>query len=199
MPYEYRRMTPEQRRAVVDERRRRGYPIHSPPHPFADAGGYLISAANYDHVAVMHSPERRSDFQAQLMSELHPVGAEVHAWVILPNHYHVLLSVGRLEHIAAALQRLHGRTAREWNLSDGLTAKRRVWFKYTDRAIRGDGHWYSSLNYVHFNPVKHGLVTDAYAWPWSSLAKYLEEYDREWLRQTWQSYPPRDLGTGWDD
>ena len=199
MPYEYRRMTPEQRRAVVDERRGRGYPMHSPPHPFTDAGSYLISAANHEHVAVMHSPERRSDFQAQLMVELQASGAEVQAWVILPNHYHVLLNISRLERISAALQHLHGKTSREWNLAEGLTGERRVWFKYVDHAIRSDRHWYCALNYVHFNPVKHGLVADPYAWPWSSLSKYLEDYDREWLRQTWQSYPPRDFGAGWDD
>ena len=132
MPYEYRRLTPEQRRTVVDDRRRRGYPRHSPPHPFRDAGSYLISASNYEHVGVMHSPERRSEFLTQLMLELQASGAEVQAWVVLPNHYHVLLSIDRLERISDALRHLHGKTSREWNLADRLTGQRRVWFKYVD-------------------------------------------------------------------
>jgi len=30
--YEYRKLTPEQKRRVVEERRARGFPAHAPPH-----------------------------------------------------------------------------------------------------------------------------------------------------------------------
>ncbi|QDU36143.1 hypothetical protein Mal4_04260 [Maioricimonas rarisocia] len=38
------------------------------------------------------------------------------------------------------------------------------------------------LDYVHINPVKHGLVTRVADWPWSSFHRYarLGEYDVNW-------------------
>ena len=41
MPYEYRKLTPEEREAVLRQRRECGYPRHAPPHPFREAGRYL--------------------------------------------------------------------------------------------------------------------------------------------------------------
>lgn len=58
VPYEYRHMTPEERAAVVEERRQRGYPRHSPPHPYREAGWYCITATNYEHAHIITSPTR---------------------------------------------------------------------------------------------------------------------------------------------
>lgn len=164
------------------------YPLHAPPHPFRDAGRYLISAANFEHVAIMALPDRRTEFEARLLAIMDEIRAEVYAWGVLPNHYHILLGVDSLDLVSAALKQLHGATSREWNLADGQTGQRRVWYKFTDRMIRNDAHFYCTLNYVHYNPVKHGDTTDPYEWPWSSLTNHLDARGREWLRETWKLY-----------
>ncbi len=199
MAYEYRKLSPEEREEVVQQRMARGYPLHAPPHPFRDAGQYLLTAANFEHVAIMASPERRSEFEGRLLDVMKEVQAIVYAWVILINHYHILVGVETLDAVSLALQQLHGSTSREWNLADNLTGKRRVWYKFSDRVIRNDAHFYRAVNYLHYNPVKHGLITDPYEWPWSSLHNYLTHNGREWLRKTWKDYPPSDFGKGWDD
>jgi putative transposase len=51
------------------------------------------------------------------------------------------------------LQQLHGTTSREWNVADGMTGQRRVWYKFTDRWIRSERHYYQALNYTHYNPL----------------------------------------------
>jgi putative transposase len=201
MPYEYRKMTPEERAEVVRQRRERGYPLHAPPHPFRQAGRYFITAANFEHVHIMAAPDRRTDFEARLLSAMSSIEAEVFGWVILPNHYHMLIGVDSLDDVSAALKQLHGTTSREWNLADGQTGIRQVWYRFTDRVIRDDRHFYHALNYIHINPVKHGYVGDPYEWPWSSVHAYAEAkgYGHEWLRAKWRAYPPGDFGKGWDD
>lgn len=199
MAYEYRKLSPEEREAVVQQRRARGYPLHAPPHPFRGAGQYLLTAANFEHVAIMASPDRRTEFEGRLLDAMKEAQAIVYAWVILVNHYHILVGVETLDAVSRALQQLHGTTSREWNLADGLTGKRRVWYKFSDRMIRNDVHFYRSVNYIHYNPVKHGLITDPYEWPWSSLHNYLTHNGREWLRKTWKDFPLGDFGKGWDD
>ncbi len=107
--------------------------------------------------------------------------------------------VKSLNDVSAALKQLHGTTSREWNLADGLTGKRRVWYKFTDRLIRDEKHFFTALNYIHYNPVKHGYASDPYEWLWSSVHNYLDTQGREWLREKWRANPPGDFGKGWDD
>ena len=200
MFYENRKLTPAEREDVLRKRREHGYPLHAPPHPFRDAGQYLITAANFEHAPIMASPERRTNFEARLLATMDGIRAVVYAWVVLPNHYHILLGVDALDQVSAALKQLHGTTSREWNLADEQTGQRRVWYKFTDRQVRDEAHFYYALNYVHYNPVKHGVAGEPYEWPWSSLNNYLDAHGRQWLRNTWQAHLPGDaFGQGWDD
>jgi putative transposase len=190
MPYEYRKISPEEQAAIVRHRRAQAFPAHAPPHPYRDARAYLVTATNFEHAPIMQDPARRTEFQTGLHKALSEAHAEAIAWVVVPNHYHVLLNVESLDLISSALKHLHGTTARKWNLEEGLTEKRRVWYKFADRAIRDEDHFYRTFNYIHWNPVKHGYTTDAYQWEWSSLMLYYEEQGREWLRSTWKIIVP---------
>jgi putative transposase len=200
MPYEYRTLTEEQRQEVLAHRKAQGYPLHAPPHPYRKAGCYLLTAANYEHVHIMESPERRTAFQNRLLSAFQEIKADIVGWVILGNHYHILAGVESLDEVSLVLKHLHGSSSYEWNKADGMQGKRRVWYKFADRMIRDDAHYYRALNYIHYNPVKHGYVEHASDWTWSSLSWYYEDQGSDWLREKWKTYPPeKDFGLGWDD
>lgn len=160
----------------------------------------MISAANFEHKAAMKSPQRRTEFETRLLNSIKEITDDLIAWVVLPNNYHVLINVRSLDAVSAALKHLHGTTSREWNIEDGLTGKRRVWYKFVDSYIRNDAHLHTAFNYIHYNPVKHGYASDPYEWPWSSLSIYYDDKGREWLREHWRMYtPPVDFDKGWDD
>jgi putative transposase len=200
MPYEYRKFTPQEREEIVRYRRERGYPLHAPPHPFREAGYYLITAANFEHASVMDSADRRTEFEMHLLEAMRGIQADTIAWAILPNHYHILVDVESLDSISAALKYLHGKTSRLWNLEDNLTGKRHVWYKFTDRLMRSEKQLHQTFNYIHYNPLKHDFTDDIYEWPWSSIKLYENNHGREWLREQWKSNPPpTEFGRGWDD
>ena len=198
MPYDYRKLTPEEKQEVLRQRSERGYPLHSPPHPFRFSGYYLITASNFEHHAIMGDPARRTDFEARMIKTMESIGAGIPGWVVLPNHYHILIGIESFDQISGALKQLHGATSYEWNRTDHAKG-RRVWYRFVDRMIRNETHYYQSINYIHFNPIKHGCATDAYEWPWSSLGMYLDSQGREWLREKWSKYPIGEFGQGWDD
>lgn len=200
MPYDYRALSPQEREEIVRHRREHGYPLHAPPHPYREAGYYLITAANFEHAPIMAEPDRRSEFESRLIKVMKEIQAEIIAWVVLPNHYHILVDIESLDLVSAALKHLHGSTSRQWNIEDGLTEKRRVWYKFSDRLMRNEKQFHQTFNYIHYNPVKHGYTDDVYEWPWSSLYLYYENEGREWLREQWKFSPPAgDFGRGWDD
>jgi putative transposase len=196
--YEYRRLTPEERQELVKERLMQGRPPHQPPHPVRGQRLYLLTATCYEHRPYLGTPERRQTVLDILFELFIQHGMIVLAWVILNNHYHILVEVTDFDILGGVFKRVHGRTSHDWNQEDGARG-RKVWYRYSDRAMRSEGHYYTTLNYIHFNPVKHDQVTSPYDWPWSSVHWYLEHKGREWLRDLWRRYPLRDYGKGWDD
>ncbi len=200
MPYEYRKLSPAQRKEILEERKIQGYPLHAPPHPFREEGTFLITAANYEHEPALQTPERRTEFETLLLTSFQDVGAKIIAWVILPNHYHLLVTIEAFEIISDLLQYIHGSTSYRWNQEDSLTGERKVWYRFSDRMVRNETHLHRAVNYIHYNPVKHGLVDDVYNWQWSSLFLYEDEKGQEWLRENWKEYKPSSqFGKGWDD
>ncbi len=196
--YEYRKLTPEQRTELVRQRLAKGYPPHSPPHPVRDQPLYLLTATCYEHRRHMTASGRRQQVLDVLFEQFVNRAMEIRAWAVLPNHYHLLVHVSDFDVLSVIFRMVHGPTARQWNLEDS-TLGRKVWHCFTDRAIRSEAHYYTTLNYIHFNPVKHGWVQTPYDWSESSVHWYLEYYGREWLRDSWRCYPVRDYGRGWDD
>ena len=195
--YDYRKMTPEERAGAVAARQARGWPWHAPPHLEGGIGWYMISAACYGHREILTSAPRLSEFAAALLDCLEGLKAEVRGWVVLPNHYHIMLSTD-LGQFRARIARLHNGKSTQWNREDGLPG-RRVWFRFSDRQLRSEGHYYASLNYIHTNPVKHGYAEEAGLWPWSSVHEYVERVGRDGLAEWWKRYPVLDYGRGWDD
>ena len=196
--YDYRHMTPAERAAVVAERKAQGRPWHGPPHLELGRDRYILTAACYEHQDILAAPARLSEFADALLPGLQrELGAIVWGWVVLPNHYHLLVETD-LAVFRVWIGRLHNGKSTQWNREDG-TPGRKVWHRFLDRAIRSERHYYASLNYIHANAAKHGYVDDASHWPWSSLHEYLDSVGREVLVDWWRRFPVRDYGRGWDD
>jgi len=196
--YEWRKMTPPQRAEVFRLRQQYRHPWHSPGHRVGDSGQYLITAACYNHRPILGlTPERLASFTQRLLEILHAQSAKMHAWVVLPNHYHVLVTVHDILACLKQIGLLHGRTSYEWNGADNSRG-RQVWCKSAETAIKSDRHFWAALNYVHHNPVRHGYVQAWQDWPFSSASEYLTEVGRDQARVIWTEFPVLDFGKDWD-
>jgi putative transposase len=73
---------------------------------------------------------------------------------------------------------------RETGANEGISKRERgIWQRrFWEHTIRDDEDLVRHINYIHFNPVKHGLVTRLADWRWSSYHDYLRNgyYDEEW-------------------
>jgi putative transposase len=197
--YDWRRMTAEDRAHALDLRRARQLPWHSPPH--LDLKGthqYLISAACYEHAQVIGaSPDRMTECEQALMKTCHDFSLATHAWSVLPNHYHVLVTTEQIEELRRGLGKFHGRSSHAWNGEDSARG-RKVWYNCFERPMKSRRHFLATVNYIHHNPVHHGYAETWQDWPWSSAREFLERVGREQALEMWKQYPILDYGKKWD-
>ena len=116
----------------------------------------------------------------------------IDAIVILPDHLHCVLTLppgdsdypGRWREIK---KRFSGRIDVRTNQRN----ERPVWQRrYYEHTIRGEADWRRHLDYLFYNPVKHGLIGRVEDWPWSSFRRAVE---RGWYPADWDSEPPEEL------
>lgn len=198
--YDYRRLTPEQQVDVVAHRASRGFPWHKPPHPDYGNGWYFITAACYEHQYHFREPSELTALQRRLFEALAAAHCECGGWVVLPNHYHLLIKLTdiKLSGFGRAIGKVHGRSALYANRRDA-TPKRQVWYKFSDRKIRSERHYWACLHYIMMNPVKHSHVDEPLDWPWSCVHELVAEHGLPWLESLRRDFPLTTFGDGWDD
>jgi putative transposase len=62
--------------------------------------------------------------------------------------------------------------------------------RFYDHCIRDENDHRKHLDYIHYNPVKHGLVSSPCEWPHSSFARFVA---LGWYARNWGDIPPPDV------
>lgn len=89
------------------------------------------------------------------------------AWVVMPNHVHVLVEQVRGYPLGDIVHSWKSYTAIEANKI--LGRKGQFWYPdYFDRFVRDQEHLTNVIEYIHNNPVKAGLVDRPEEWAFSS-------------------------------
>jgi putative transposase len=147
---------------------------HAPAHWLFEPGLYIVTAGTYGKLPHLNSPMRLDLFQRSLFKCAREFGWNLRAWAILANHYHfVALSPSSPRTLRKFLGKLHMQTARQLNLWDG-TLGRKVWFQFWDSHITYERSYLARLNYVHYNPARHGVVPRAENYRWCSAPWFAE-------------------------
>ena len=197
--YRWRKFTESERTEALAQRRQLGHPSHSLHHADSGDRSYHLTAACYEHLPhIGLSAARMNQFAADLLEVLQAHADGIAAWALLPNHYHVLVRTGQVLKLLEALGKLHGRTSHAWNGEEN-TRGRKVWCNAAETVMKGEGHYFATINYIHHNPVKHRYTEKWTEWPWSSAAAWLEACGRKAAEEQWRNYPIKEYGKGWDD
>ena len=103
----------------------------------------------------------------------------IDAWVVLPDHMHCLWTLPprdfdfpvRWQMIKTSFSRsVSGRECRRASLVRKREAG--IWQRrYWEHTIRDDRDYAVHMDYIHFNPVKHGVAAHPSDWPFSSFGR----------------------------
>ncbi|MFT7521744.1 MAG: REP element-mobilizing transposase RayT [Kiritimatiellia bacterium] len=107
-------------------------------------------------------------------------GARIHAYALMPNHYHLMVETprGNLSQVMRHVGSQFTQTYNRYRGADGPVFRGR----FHNRLVRDDNYWMHLLAYVHLNPVAAGLAIRPEHCLWSSHAAYIGQADRpDWL------------------
>lgn len=114
--------------------------------------------------------------------------------VLLPDHLHMLWRMPADDtDYSRRITSIKRRFTRAYLDSGGIEGTpppgqhrkrhRGVWQKrFWEHTIRDDRDFRMHLDYIHLNPVKHGLTDTPEDWPWSSFHRYVQ---MEWYEPDW--------------
>jgi len=119
---------------------------------------------------------------------------KIDAWVLLPDHLHCIWTLpqgdsGYATRWALIKGRFTKKTKALLKREDWMTASKRkhregaIWQRrYWEHVIRDELDFDNHMNYIHYNPVKHGLVARVSDWPFSSFHRYVDAglYSKGW-------------------
>jgi putative transposase len=125
--------------------------------------------------------DRIANLRAAFRTALSARPFTIDAIVVLPDHVHAVWTLPaddenyaiRWSHIKAEFSRSLPAGERAC-ASRARKRERGIWQRrYWARAIVNGKDFAAHVDYVHINPVKHGLVARSSDWPWSSLHRFV--------------------------
>ena len=114
--------------------------------------------------------------------------------VLLPDHLHAVWTLPPADHdYSTRWRRIKGRFTREYLAAGGrdgtatnsrtLRGKQAVWQRrYWEHTCRDEADVKRCVDYIHWNPVKHGLASRVSDYPWSTFHRFVQlgEYSLDW-------------------
>lgn len=132
---------------------------------------YHVIARGNNRAAIFRDDADRAAYLARLARYQRETACLVHAYVLMPNHVHLLLE-SRETPLSLIMQRLQQTYTQYFN-----RRHRRIGHVFQGRykAILCDRDAYllELIRYLHLNPVRAGLVQDPADFPWTSHRVYL--------------------------
>jgi putative transposase len=164
-------------------------------HRILEKGGtYFLTLVTYQRRKIFSVPEIRGLFLESInhVKKFHPFTLE--AYSILLDHIHLILRLPendadysmRIRLIKTHFTKVYLQQYDENTPREASRIKRReaaVWQRrFWEHLIRDDDDLYQHIEYIHFNPVKHGIVRKVRDWPDSSFLDFVKAgiYNLEW-------------------
>lgn len=120
-----------------------------------------------NRIPIFDAPEDYRFFLRCVQEAIEEQELRVHAYVLMPNHIHLVVTPGTSSSLPATLQSVGRRYVYYFNHRYRRTGT--LWEgRYRAAAIDTAQYLFTCMRYVELNPVRAGLAEDPKAFPWSS-------------------------------
>jgi putative transposase len=153
---------------------------------------FFFTLVSYRRRPILCDPMIRSALRDAIRTVRLSQPFAIDGWVLLPDHLHCIWTLPsddtdfsqrwsqikrRVSAECGERYRVRGSDA-SIERGESTIWQRRFW----EHRIRSEVDMQRHMDYIHFNPVKHGHVGHASAWPYSTFGRYVEKgvYAKDW-------------------
>jgi putative transposase len=133
-------------------------------------GTYFVTSRTWESRAIFKTAPSCEIFVESLEHYRDQGAYQLHEFVLMPDHFHLLLTPGVDVALERAVQFIKGGSAKA--IRDRLSFRFPVWQRgFSDHRIRDLADYESHVLYIAQNPVKRRLTTKPDEYPWSSACR----------------------------
>ncbi len=157
-------------------------------------GTFFFTVVTYRRRRILTDPFCRDALRDSISEARRIQPFAIDAWVLLPDHLHCiwtlpstdnnfskrwgLIKAGFTKRLPDSIKKPRTTGPSRIGRRESVVWQRRFW----EHQIRNTADLRRHLDYIHYNPVKHGLVANAREWPFSTFHRYVKEgfYSANW-------------------
>jgi len=157
-------------------------------------GTYFFTVVTHQRRQILTSPESRAALRAAIEETRAQHPFQIDAWVLLPDHLHTIWTLpdgdadypkrwGLIKALFTKQVKSNYHDPLRMNESKQQKREATVWQRrYWEHQIRDDADYRRHVDYIHYNPVKHGLVKSVSDWPHSTFHNFVARgvYPQGW-------------------
>jgi putative transposase len=152
---------------------------------YAPGGTFSFTVTTANRAAFLCDSAARDLLRSCIRNAREARPFSVDAIVLLPDHLHTMWTLlPEDSDFSARWAAIKGNSTRAWlragraeqPIGAGQRRQRRrgvFQARFIEHTIRNEEDFARHLDYIHYNPVKHGLTDCPRNWPWSSFHRYV--------------------------
>ena len=155
-------------------------------------GSYFFTVVALGRQPILCRPDVRAALRDAIQSVQSQHPFTVDAWVLMPDHLHTIWTLSPADSdYAKRWSMIKRRVTQQCGALDAATptnsqSKRReggIWQRrFWEHQIQDEADFERHADYIHYNPVKHGLVNEVREWPYSTYHQFVKSgvYPPDW-------------------
>jgi putative transposase len=145
------------------------------PRPLRDdtAGTiYHVLNRSAHNVTLFHTPSDYRSFLSLMIEAQKRIPIRLHAYCLMPNHWHLLLSPVHDKAMGKFIKQLCSQHSQRWLKFHGASRSGAIYeARYKSIPVTTNRYLFTVWRYIERNPLEAELAPRAELWPWSSLAQ----------------------------
>jgi putative transposase len=162
---------------------------------YSPGGTFFFTVVTHDRQPILCGTDARNHLRSVMRECQQTWPFEVQALVLLPEHLHTIWTLpeedsdfsrrwGWIKKTFTQRWLASGHAAADVSESKARRRRRGVWqVRFWEHQIRDEQDMKAHFDYIHYNPVRHGLATCPHQWPYSTFLKWVAkgEYAADWI------------------
>lgn len=161
---------------------------------YTEGATYFFTLVSYNRRKIFCEEDFLTAFKNSIrqIQQQHPF--DIIAWVQLPDHLHCIWKMptsdanysmrwSQIKRLTTQACPQYHLSKKELDYSKFKRNERGIWQRrFFEHQIKDEADFIKHMDYLHYNPVKHGLVEIVSAWSYSSFHRYVKagNYSADW-------------------